>query len=180
MTNGLALEKTIGKGQVVVVDSSMAVTNTVDWMRATNLVLSRDAYVLIPRSNGAMVRSKNLAIPHPLVVCLNRYVPRPKGKVMAMDAPVSRTMVLIRDNWTCQYCDEYGNTIDHIYPKSRGGKNTWGNLCVACTRCNGLKKDRTPEEADMRNPRISKVFNPHRENRLQDAIYLALEEMVAV
>jgi 5-methylcytosine-specific restriction endonuclease McrA len=40
-------------------------------------------------------------------------------------------------------------TIDHIHPKSRGGKDTWENLTCSCMRCNTKKGDRTPQEAGM-------------------------------
>ena len=57
--------------------------------------------------------------------------------------------VLERDGHTCQYCGGKAATIDHVMPKSRGGTNSPGNLCAACTRCNSKKGDRTPEEAGM-------------------------------
>jgi 5-methylcytosine-specific restriction endonuclease McrA len=66
----------------------------------------------------------------------------------------TRRNILWRDNNRCQYC---GNiflnselTIDHVMPKSRGGPNTWTNLVACCKKCNQIKRDRTPEEADMK------------------------------
>jgi len=61
----------------------------------------------------------------------------------------SRRRILDRDGHTCQYCGVRATTIDHVFPASRGGGNTWTNLVAACERCNTLKGDRTPEEADM-------------------------------
>ena len=60
--------------------------------------------------------------------------------------------VLWRDRYTCQYCGQKGGelTVDHVLPKSRGGKSTWDNLVAACRSCNLRKGDRTPEEAGMR------------------------------
>jgi 5-methylcytosine-specific restriction endonuclease McrA len=58
-----------------------------------------------------------------------------------------------RDLNLCAYCgvrfQEKNLTKDHIIPVSRGGQNTWTNLVTACTRCNGKKDDRTPEQAGM-------------------------------
>ena len=34
-------------------------------------------------------------------------------------------------------------------PKSRGGGDTWSNLVTCCKRCNGIKDNKTPEEAGM-------------------------------
>ena len=55
-----------------------------------------------------------------------------------------------RDNYTCQYCGKKSElTIDHIIPRSRGGKDEWDNVAVACLRCNVSKGARTPKEAGM-------------------------------
>lgn len=40
-------------------------------------------------------------------------------------------------------------TIDHIIPRSRGGRTVPENLCAACFACNQRKGNRTPEEARM-------------------------------
>ena len=64
---------------------------------------------------------------------------------------VNRKRIFKRDNNTCGYCGSQKNlTIDHIVPKSRGGKNTWENMITCCSRCNSVKDDRTPEEAGMK------------------------------
>ena len=61
----------------------------------------------------------------------------------------SRSKMLDRDLYTCGYCGQWGNTVDHIMPQSRGGKYTWMNTITACRKCNNVKADRTPEEAGM-------------------------------
>jgi CRISPR/Cas system Type II protein with McrA/HNH and RuvC-like nuclease domain len=64
---------------------------------------------------------------------------------------VNRKRIFKRDDNTCGYCGSQKNlTIDHIIPKSRGGKNTWENMITCCSRCNSVKDDRTPEEAGMK------------------------------
>jgi 5-methylcytosine-specific restriction endonuclease McrA len=64
-----------------------------------------------------------------------------------------RPVLYSRDRHMCAYCGtifkDYQLTIDHVHPKSRGGKNTWVNSVSACKRCNCAKADRTPEEAGM-------------------------------
>jgi 5-methylcytosine-specific restriction endonuclease McrA len=40
--------------------------------------------------------------------------------------------------------------LDHVIPKSRGGKNDWTNLVTSCFKCNLKKADKTPEEARMK------------------------------
>lgn len=54
-----------------------------------------------------------------------------------------RLTVLNRDAYTCAYCGDVANEVDHVWPKSRGGEDTLDNLVAACRRCNILKKDKT-------------------------------------
>jgi hypothetical protein len=54
-----------------------------------------------------------------------------------------RLKVLQRDAYTCAYCGDVANEVDHVYPKSKGGEDTLDNLVAACRRCNILKKDKT-------------------------------------
>ncbi len=65
----------------------------------------------------------------------------------------SRSALYIRDNFVCQYCIKKfvktKLTIDHVIPKSKGGKTCWENCTTSCEDCNYKKKNRTPEEANM-------------------------------
>jgi 5-methylcytosine-specific restriction endonuclease McrA len=61
----------------------------------------------------------------------------------------SRGGVLARDGHACGYCGKHATTIDHVLPRSRGGRNTWKNTVAACKSCNQRKGDRTPGEAGM-------------------------------
>ncbi|MGH3679111.1 MAG: HNH endonuclease [Natronosporangium sp.] len=61
----------------------------------------------------------------------------------------SRSGVVARDSGRCGYCTDRATTVDHILPRSRGGRNTWKNTVAACGPCNQRKGDRTPAEAGM-------------------------------
>ena len=50
-----------------------------------------------------------------------------------------REKVLIRDAYTCYYCGQEANTVDHIIPMSKGGMSSDENMIAACTRCNSSK-----------------------------------------
>lgn len=65
---------------------------------------------------------------------------------------LTRDNIFKRDGNACQYCGTTRErmTIDHVFPRSRGGRNTWENLVSACERCNGRKNNRTPDEAKMK------------------------------
>jgi hypothetical protein len=74
----------------------------------------------------------------------------------------SRKLLIKRDKNQCQYCGVkiYGAqiTMDHILPKSRGGKTSFLNCVLACHDCNNSKNDDTPEEAGMKL--LSNPINP--------------------
>jgi hypothetical protein len=57
-----------------------------------------------------------------------------------------RAIILARDSHTCRYCSEPANQVDHVVPRSRGGRDEPDNLVAACGWCNRSKKDQTPEE----------------------------------
>lgn len=68
-------------------------------------------------------------------------------------AGMKRLRIYMRDKFRCQYCGEKKMaaelTLDHIFPRSRGGDNTPVNVVAACLTCNNRKGNRTPEEARM-------------------------------
>ncbi|WP_018753187.1 HNH endonuclease [Paenibacillus sanguinis] len=57
-----------------------------------------------------------------------------------------RRYILNRDNHTCFFCGEYGDTIDHLLPKAKGGHTTPVNCVCACNLCNQSKADRWLED----------------------------------
>jgi 5-methylcytosine-specific restriction endonuclease McrA len=65
--------------------------------------------------------------------------------------PFSKKNVLVRDGFICAYCGAKRQrlTIDHIIPKSKGGKANFENCVSSCKPCNNKKGDRTPREALM-------------------------------
>jgi len=113
----------------------------VSFKRALVLVLNEKATVLAD-IGGEVVRSARAEFDMPSVILLQRYVRIPNARKV----PVSRRGVLRRDSNRCGYCGKSANTIDHVLPKSRGGKDTWENLIACCLRCNNVKGDKTPQE----------------------------------
>ena len=58
-----------------------------------------------------------------------------------------RKDVMLRDNYTCQYCGSQDELVlDHIFPFSRGGSNEADNLQVLCRDCNARKSDSIPDQ----------------------------------
>ena len=102
---------------------------------------------IIENYNGLKICSISLCYPLPSIVRLNRYIRVPNKRII-----LSRKNIIKRDGHQCQYCGtkEGPVTVDHIVPKRFGGQDTWENLVCACTKCNSKKRDRTPEEANMK------------------------------
>lgn len=85
----------------------------------------------------------------PEVIVLSHY-----GDVPQHTVHYSKYAVLKRDKHCCAYCGKqfYDSklTIDHVVPRSQGGRTTWENCVAACKECNHKKADRTPEQAGMK------------------------------
>ena len=66
----------------------------------------------------------------------------------------SRTNVFTRDKFTCQYCGDQPHrselNLDHVIPRSLGGRTTWENVVCSCVNCNRRKGGRTPQQARLR------------------------------
>ncbi len=124
--------------------------------RAINLLLAGKAIVV--EKTGDFLRTVRTQFDVPSVIALKTYINVPRRK-----AAWSRKGVLVRDNYTCIYCGIRPNqiqkgkmltrkdlTIDHIIPRSKGGKDTWSNTACACARCNHRKGNRLHHEAGMK------------------------------
>jgi len=124
--------------------------------RAINLLLAEKAVVI--EQTDQFLRTVRDKFPIPSVIALRTYINVPRRQ-----AHWSRRGVLMRDNYICIYCGAQPGTVvrgkglvksdftvDHIIPKSRGGKDQWGNTACACYACNHRKGDRLPHEAGMR------------------------------
>jgi len=95
-----------------------------------------------------VIKSPTTTMQLPATIRLVKYVNK------RWQAPrFKRRALFNRDGWTCQYCSDkltWKNiTIDHIKPKSLGGKTTWQNCVAACNHCNKKKANQWPEEAGM-------------------------------
>jgi len=133
--------------QVLVLNASYEPLSLVSVRRAVVLLLREKAELL--EVTQQILRSSSYAMPEPLVIRLVQYVRLPHRKV-----PATRSAVMLRDAYVCQYCGESPGrhllTVDHVVPRSRGGRHSWENLVTACTYCNQKKGSLTPDEAGMR------------------------------
>jgi len=122
--------------------------------RSLKLLFMEKAEMLHDYPNRC-IRTVDTVNGHPSVIRLKRYINIPFKRIV-----LTRRNVMRRDNFKCQYCGgSVSLTIDHVLPRSRGGKDSWENLVTACTTCNTKKGDRTPDEAKM--PLDRSPYRPH-------------------
>lgn len=161
-------------GQVLVLNRSWVAINLASVRRAISLLYQGMARVVDPddftlyefadwcelsaiREGGRYLRTPSMRIRVPEVIVLTAF-----NGFFRKDIRFSRRNIFERDQHTCQYCGKKlaksELSIDHVVPQSKGGKDTWENLVLACLKCNVRKGDRTPGEAQM--PLIRKPKKP--------------------
>ena len=133
-------------GRVLVLNASYEPINVCTVRRATVLVLKSRAEIL--EHCDQYMHAETLTLPRPAVIRLKTYVRVPRD---AHARRITRRAVFARDRWTCQYCGhERGNlTVDHVVPRSKGGRSSWDNIVASCAPCNRRKGDRLPTQVDM-------------------------------
>ena len=146
---------------VEVYNADYRVLSWIPWQEAVRLILRGAVYVIDVHSPAVHIHSPSLVIELPVSVALREYVHIP----YKADNGVTRNGVLRRDQHICAYCGGRADTVDHILPRCRGGGDTWFNLVAACQSCNGLKGDRTPQEAGM--TMIREAFEPKERDRFR-------------
>src|SRR5262245_46334574 len=83
-------------------------------------------------------------------------------------SPNLRQKIIRAAHNRCEYCLTSQDLtfatfhIDHIIPKSSGGKTVFENLCMGCPFCNLFKKGRE-RARDPRTNRLVRLFNPRRD-----------------
>jgi 5-methylcytosine-specific restriction endonuclease McrA len=99
--------------------------------------------------NGQVVHTIDRVIRVPRVILLQLYDRMPTTKVR-----FSRLNIYARDDNTCQYCGQKlprsALNLDHVQPRSQGGRTTWENVVCCCVPCNLRKGARTPQQAAMK------------------------------
>jgi 5-methylcytosine-specific restriction endonuclease McrA len=105
-------------------------------------------------------------------------------KLPRQDVKFNRRNIYARDSNKCQYCGKKFPTtelsLDHVKPKSQGGRSSWENIVCCCLKCNVKKGGRTPEQAHMHlitkpvKPKRSPVINI----RLADQRYASWKQFL--
>ena len=95
------------------------------------------------------IKTVSRVIRIPRVIVLLRYDHMPRK-----EAKFNRINIFRRDADSCQYCGrKFARselTLDHIIPRSLGGRSVWENVICCCMDCNRKKGGRTPDAAKMK------------------------------
>jgi 5-methylcytosine-specific restriction endonuclease McrA len=132
---------------VVVFSKNYLPISRVNMKRAIALLVTGKAEPLdFASGKGYSIRSPSVVLLVPEQIRLTMTGTERIWKI----PPVNRREVLRRDKHACQYCGSTKRlTLDHVIPRSKGGKHLWDNVVTACEGCNSKKGDRTPEQAGM-------------------------------
>jgi len=113
---------------------------------------------------GDVLGTPSGSFPVPRVIVLLHFDRVPRRHVR-----FSRLNIFARDRYTCQYCEQRLHrsqlNLDHVVPRTQGGRTTWENVVCCCVPCNRRKGGRTPEQAGLEltrkpaRPRWSPLMN---------------------
>ena len=161
-------------GQVLVLNKSWVAVNVASVRRALTLLYQGAARAVHPtdyslydfddwcelsamREDGRYLHTATLAIRVPEVVLLSSF-----NGFFRQEVRFSRRNIFERDKNQCQYCGKTfakpDLTLDHVIPRSKGGRDAWENLVLACMKCNVRKANRTPHQANM--PLLKRPVKP--------------------
>lgn len=138
--------------KALVLNASWQPIETVSWQNAFKMILNGRAKAI--DYYDAIVRTPNDEFFIPAVLVLTEYNAVPKRTII-----YSKRLVYERDKWKCQYCSKQLSsktaTIDHVLPRSRGGRSNFENCVASCEPCNSTKANKL-----LRNTRFKLLKRP--------------------
>jgi len=132
--------------KVLILNSSYEPLNVSTMKKAIIMIVKGSA--IVEETSDYQIGTVSTRFDAPSVVRLARFIKIPAKKVA-----LSRKNIILRDRYKCQYCGKTFNfedlTMDHIIPKSKGGKDDWTNVVASCFDCNNKKADHMPQDIGM-------------------------------
>ena len=162
---------------ILVLNRNYVPINTISWQRAFALMCKESAVALDEDLNrydfndwfqlsqlkqtGAWkyvnTTSHRIAVPEIILLLVCEKYVRPVVRF-------NRRNLYFSYGNKCCFCGKHFPTkeltLDHVIPRSRGGKTEWDNIVLSCYSCNTKKGDRTPQEA-----KISMQYQPFKPER---------------
>jgi len=133
--------------QVILLNADYTFLNIVNWKRAIKLDVLGKVEVLEYGSKVVRNAEKTYEKYVPKIMKLVKFV----ETIYRNKVPFSRRNVMVRDGYKCMYCGCKPDkvTIDHVIPKSKGGKSSFLNCVGSCKPCNDKKADKHLEESGV-------------------------------
>ncbi len=170
-----ASRPSVMQAPVLVLNATFEPINVTAVRRA--LVLMLKGVAQAEETNHAEVHTAQKAIQVPSVIRLLTYRHIPQ-----QSRALSRKNILLRDRNTCQFCGHAlpasELTLDHVMPRSRGGRSSWENLVACCygvqqpQRRSHARRSRTQTSAppaSFYSPYFAPVDAPYRASRREMA-----------
>jgi 5-methylcytosine-specific restriction endonuclease McrA len=152
---------------VLVLNATFEPINVTAVRRAMVLMLKGVAQAEEISHTAVHSATRSVQVPSVIRLLAYRHIPQ-------QTRALSRKNILLRDRNTCQFCKQTlpasELTLDHVVPRSRGGRSSWENLVACCYQCNNRKGDRTPEEAGLALARRPRPFTLHTSRQLMRLI----------
>jgi 5-methylcytosine-specific restriction endonuclease McrA len=130
-------------------------TGEVDYENVTNIeTFSWNEWLNLPiRSYDYSIQTVNRLVRIPTVIIHKNF-----NKNVLRRKRFTKISVLERDNWICQYTGKKLTrktaSIDHVIPRSKGGKTSWDNCVASHISVNNKKGDRSNAEAGLKLMRV--------------------------
>lgn len=155
------MKMTVNDLHILLLNFDMQVLSVIDFKRCMKLLFREK--IRVHREHDVPLRvGKDQKINLPSIVILTEF--KNVYSKIRRTVDITKKNILVRDDYKCVYCGKHitnvNGTIDHIMPKSRGGKHTWLNVIASCKPCNNRKDRNTPSEAGMKmlfQPRVPKL-----------------------
>lgn len=137
--------------ETLVLDSNYRPIDIFDWKKALRKVMSERAELLETYVDKEIGFEWKQGMDCPAVIRLLYFVQRSRN--YSRYQKLTRKNVLVRDNYTCQYCGCHltvkNLSWDHVIPRDKGGKTVWNNICACCYKCNRKKANKLLSECGM-------------------------------
>ena len=141
---------------IILLNADYSYLGSVGWQKAICLMVKGKTEVLKYSERIIKNFDGSVVMRIPLVLKLVKFI----RTLFKTKVPFSKRNVLVRDGFKCVYCGKESKklTIDHIIPKSKGGKSTFENCVACCKQCNLKKGHKSCREAKM-FPHV-KIYQP--------------------
>lgn len=134
---------------VLLLNSTYEPLRFINYFRAVKLLLKDKVDIIEEWGDDFVFNSVTQKIKMPAVVRIKKYVNVSRFKQIKF----SKNALYHRDNWMCQYCGKklIGKelTMDHIIPRSKGGRTDWTNCATCCIPCNIKKGNKSLSESGL-------------------------------